>query len=113
VGTVVTLKGLKGHKPDAEYLRDGKWRPIGLGSQLRPHDKIRTDAHTVMAVELDLGGRVGVRESSRVEILGDRSVHGEGTGRSRLTKGGMWAKCGQMKESLEIQTSGGVMGIKG
>jgi hypothetical protein len=31
----------------------------------------------------------------------------------KLSKGGMWARCGELKEPLEIQTNGGVMGIKG
>jgi hypothetical protein len=114
VGSVTEIRTKSGKgKPRAEILRDGGWQRLRVGDDLAPGDRVRTDEDTVMAIELDLGGRVHVRANSNVEILGERSVRGLDAQGFELTKGGVWAKCGQMKESLEIQTTGGVIGIKG
>ena len=113
VATVVEVKAEKGHKGNAEYLRDGKWRPVKLDTVLHPRDRIRTDAFTVAAFEFAIGGRVGVNKNSEVVVTSERGSDEPGRPRVKLTKGQMWAKCQKLKEPLEIETGGGVMGIKG
>jgi hypothetical protein len=114
VATLVEIKTVKdGQTANAQLSRDGRWVPLDeLLTTVRPGDRIRTDRQTVVAFELDLGGRIAIRPGSEIEIVDDRHVR-DANKRWRLTKGGVWSKCGQMTESLEIQTTGGVMGIKG
>ena len=113
---VVEIKSLDGRSPVVlEIFRDGRWQSLSRYDPVRKGDRIRTGKNTAAALELDLGGRVYIRPDSAIVVEGERSVKGirstpEGF---RVTKGGVWAKCGQMKESIEIQTTGGVMGIKG
>lgn len=115
VASVTEIKVIDKSKPaKAEFLRDGNWSTLSDVTQLRPGERVRTDGNTAVALELDLGGRVAIKPGSEIEITGERSVTDRNPKRGfKLTKGGVWAKCGQMKESIEIQTTGGVMGIKG
>lgn len=113
VGTVVQLKAIKkGSTPHAQIFRDGKWRPLERGDDVREHARVRTAGNTQMAIELDLGGRVVIRPFSEARI-GERSVSNPIALERpwEIKKGSVWAQCGQMKESLEIQTTGGIMGI--
>lgn len=113
VARVTELKAKDPRKPiKAEFVRDGQRQSLEIGTDLRPGDQVLTDKNSAAAIELDLGGRVAVRPDSQIELTGERSVTDKNA-KFKLTKGGVWAKCGQMKESLEIQTTGGVMGIKG
>jgi hypothetical protein len=112
---VTEINSLDGGTPILRVFRDGRWQTLNEGDPIGKGDRIETGVNTVAVLELDLGGRAVIKKESEVEVLGERSVKGirkspEGF---RLTKGGVWAKCGQMKESIEIQTTGGVMGIKG
>jgi hypothetical protein len=114
VATVVEIKPVKPDRPTkAEFFRAGRWQPLGLETDLKPGDRVKTDKSTVVVVELDLGGRVAVKPGSEIELLGERAVEDKKAKAFSLTKGGVWAKCGQMKESIEIQTTGGMTGIKG
>jgi hypothetical protein len=112
VATVIELKNSDGKRPTAQVFKDGKWQRLSPGDSLREHARIRTVGDTQMAIELDLGGRVVVRPGSEVRI-GERSVTPADPSKEpwRLTKGGVWAKCGKMSDSLEIQMTGGVIGI--
>lgn len=78
-------------------------------------DVIRTAPDTVMALEFLIGGRVGINTGSCIRIITERSVADDETVFSRIVmrKGGIWTKASRLKEPLEIQTNGGVMGIKG
>ncbi len=75
-------------------------------------DEIISNPGSTGAFEFDVGGRVGTNWGSRLFITGERSVRGT-RNEALLKKGGVWAKCEKLKEPLEIQTNGGVMGIKG
>ncbi|MCU0312499.1 MAG: hypothetical protein MUC84_00360 [Solirubrobacteraceae bacterium] len=55
---------------------------------------------------------MAIKPGSEIELAGERSVKDLKRG-FRMTKGGVWAKCGQMREPLEIQMTGGVIGVKG
>lgn len=115
VASVTEIRAMDRSRPaKAEFLRDGSWFTVTDITQLRPGERVRTDANTAVALELDLGGRVAIKPGSEIEVTGERSVTDRNPQRGfKLTKGGVWAQCGRMKESLEIQTTGGVMGIKG
>lgn len=115
VGSVTEIVALDPSRPARlEVLRDGRWQPLGVAGDVESTERVRTDGNTRAAIELDLGGRIALRQGSEVEVFGRRALDRSGKSEGfRLTKGGVWAKCGQMKESLEIQTTGGVMGIKG
>ncbi len=112
VATVASLKAKPGHLARAEYFRNGKWEKLGSSTQLRVGDKVRTDENTEAAFEFAVGGRVGIRPGGTAEIVGEASSTDDSP-RLKLTKGQMWAKCQNLKEPLEIQTGGGVIGIKG
>lgn len=113
VAAVTEIKPVDRSRPtSAEFLRDGAWSPLLPTTQLRPGERVRTDPNTKVALELDLGGRVGVRPGSEIELSGERTVTDPKRG-FRLTKGGVWAKCREMREPLEIQMTGGVIGVKG
>lgn len=80
-------------------------------------DRYITDANTVAALEFLIGGRVAMTRNTNIEIKDERSVTGSGESVKRivLKSGNLWVKADakQLKQPLEIQTNGGVMGIKG
>ena len=79
------------------------------------HDQFKTDAQTVAALHFTLGGEDGINKDSVVEVVSDRSVSGgKDPSRLLLRKGGIWANISHEKDTkMQIQTNGGVMGIKG
>ena len=116
VGGVVRVKSLKGEEPPPELLlkRGGHaYTPIDAGETLRPGDRLKTNGNTVVELEMFAGGRVGINADSMVEVGDERKISNLKEDGLNLSKGGLWAKCGKLKEPLEIQTNGGVMGIKG
>ena len=108
---------IKGHA----YIQEGKDGPIRELKKedlIFPDDHIITDANSVAAFELLIGGRIGVKQGTEVVVLNEGEVAGVDptTGdihKIALRSGGMWAKFAKQKEPLTIQTRGGVMGIKG
>ena len=116
VGKVVQIKAVGNGSTDLQYQRKGQpWYAGFLDMQGQLHDKFKTNATTVAALEFIIGGRVGINKDSEIEIVTERSVADAKVNVKRiiLRKGGMWAKTAKLKEPLEIQTNGGVMGIKG
>ena len=115
LGAVQEVKALRGGGTHAykRHGRTGSLERLHVGDALREGDIVTTGPDTVLAFELTAGGRVGVNVGSTVELLNPREVTDPNAPAFRLSKGGMWAKCGDLKEPLEIQTNGGVMGIKG
>lgn len=97
--------------------RDGKKYSASKNSVLQDGDVATTGDNTVLALEFLIGGRVGVNRSSSVELVNERSVSNAGqTGpRAKLTSGSAWVKPASqtLKQPLEIQTNGGIMGIRG
>lgn len=116
VAKVVEIKEVKPGASKLNYSRDGKgpWAAF-VNMDGKTKDVFITDANTAAALELDLGGRIAIKQNSQIEIVSERSVKdaSKNVKKLKVTKGGVWAKCGQMREPLEIQTTGGVMGIKG
>lgn len=116
VAKVVEIKEVKSGGKQLSYQRAGQgpWAAF-VNMDGKTKDIFTTDANTAAALELDLGGRVAIKPNSSIEVVSERSVKdaSKTVKKLKVNKGGVWAKCGQMKESLEIQTTGGVMGIKG
>lgn len=79
-------------------------------------DRYQTDPNTVAALEFLIGGRVGINCDTQIEIVNERSVaDGSAVKRVILNNGSLWVKADAraLKQPIEIQTNGGVMGIKG
>ena len=83
--------------------------PVWIG------DLFTTNSNTVVAIEFIIGGRVGINKDSCVKIVSERSVADDHVEIKKIIQRlpGMWAKMAKLKEPLEIQTNGGVLGIKG
>ena len=73
---------------------------------------ISTAPNTVLAFEFLAGGRVGINTDSTVMIDNETTVSALGRA-TLLDQASMWVKMAKTTEPLEIQTNGGVMGIKG
>lgn len=79
-------------------------------------DHYLTDPNTVAALEFLIGGRVGINHNTEIEIVNERSIaDGSPVKRVILGSGSLWVKADAktLKQPIEIQTNGGVMGIKG
>ncbi|MBS2038417.1 FecR domain-containing protein [bacterium] len=91
--------------------------PVSLNSTGYVKDHYITDKNTVAALEFLIGGRVGINRDTDIEIVNERSI-ADGktpTKRIKLKSGSLWIKADakSLKQPVEIQTNGGVMGIKG
>jgi hypothetical protein len=116
LAAIVEIKARDSTQPTVAFVQrggTGPVTPLRVGDTLKQGDVVGTDGNTLLALELALGGRVGVNSSSEVVLNGARTVRSTTTDAFTLSKGGMWSRCGALKEPLEIQTNGGVMGIKG
>ncbi len=89
---------------------EGKGFPVTVNATGYLDDHFVTDGNTLAALEFLIGGRVGINQSTDVEVVSDRSVQ-----RMVLKQGSLWVKADArtLKQPLEIQTNGGVMGIRG
>lgn len=79
-------------------------------------DVFQTDANTVAALEFVTGGRVGINKNTKIAIVSESSVQEDGkplVKRIKVQSGRIWAKVSKRKDPLEVETAGGVMGIKG
>ena len=81
------------------------------------NDFIRTGPTCLAAIEFLIGGRVGINSGTIIEIVNERSV-ADGPisfGRLIAKNVSLWKKAdaNTLKQPIEIQTNGGVMGIKG
>lgn len=91
--------------------------PVTQNSTGYVQDHYITDANTSAILEFLIGGRVAVNKNTDVEIVNERSVADGKTSVKRfiLKNGAMYVKADAktLKQPIEIQTNGGVMGIKG
>ncbi|MGE0488654.1 MAG: FecR domain-containing protein [Vulcanimicrobiota bacterium] len=76
-------------------------------------DNLRTDAQTKAGIQFFAGGEAGLNADTEVEIISATAVEGAGKNKVKVNAGTVWAKVAKQKEELQIQTAGGVMGIKG
>ncbi|MBI3685318.1 hypothetical protein HY250_02850 [Candidatus Azambacteria bacterium] len=116
VAKITQIKEISRNAPTKiEYARGDKWYTAYDGMDIMIGDKLRTDGNTVAAIEFVLGGRVGINKSSVIEIVGEGTVKEIGkpsVKRIIIRQGGMWAKLAKRNDPLEIQTNGGIMGIR-
>ncbi len=94
----------------------GPWYAAYPELRQRLLDHLRTGSGSVATLDFDVGGRVGVNDNSEIQIVGERGVEEVGQGGFRrlvLQAGGIWARVTRQTDELQVQTSGGVMGIKG
>lgn len=95
---------------------DSKAYPVSENSTGYVKDHYLTDPNTLAALEFLIGGRVGINSNTEIEVVNERSVaDGAPVKRVILSSGSVWVKADgkTLKQPLEIQTNGGVMGIKG
>lgn len=111
VATLVQLSGEVTYRPAS-----GTWYAAWPELRHRLLDHVRTGPKAVATLEFDVGGRVGINQDSEIQIVGERQVETvgqEGFRRILLKAGGIWARVTRQRSELQVQTSGGVMGIKG
>jgi hypothetical protein len=108
------LRGLNESLYLIRTFQDGQYftKPC-LEMPLLLGDIVVTGAGVVCGIEFLIGGRVGMSPQSAIVVQTERSVRDiSGEPRVVLRKGGTWAKSVNLKEPLEIQTNGGILGIK-
>lgn len=101
------------------YLRrEGSDRVVALrpGDVLYLGDELLTSQDGRVALEFEIGGRVRIGPGAHVTVTGERSVSGGAGGSAEDT--GLrfrWPRLGggSSGATVEIQTNGGVIGIKG
>jgi hypothetical protein len=99
--------------PKLEYNRGGKWYTAYESMDVRVGDQLRTDGNTIAAFEFVIGGRVGEWKNSIIEIVDEGNTNLHHGWRPELRQGGAWGIAPKHYDPLEIQTNGGVFGIKG
>ena len=86
-------------------------------SQLQTGDIITTDSQTLVSFEFLIGGRVGINSSTSVEMINDRAAAPVGVSiiRTLQKNWAIWsgAEARALQTPNEIQTNGGVMGVRG
>ena len=71
-----------------------------------------------MTIEFIIGGRVGINTNTAVEMINERAVavrlnNVKAIKKALVKNVGLWVKADILREPLEIETNGGVMGIRG
>jgi hypothetical protein len=91
--------------------------PVSVHSTGYIKDRYITDNNTIATLEFLIGGRVAISKGADIEIINEHSVADSKVSVKRIVMktGTLWVKADakQLKQPLEIQTAGGVMGIKG
>lgn len=111
-GKVARVLDIDGKTLMTNRRTDGRWFQAyeGMSSYLKEH--LRTDERTQATLEFAIGGRAGVSPGTEIEIVGQRDVDVVGN-KIVVRSGKVWAKIDKQKSQLQIQTSGGVIGIEG
>lgn len=91
--------------------------PVSVNTTGYIKDHFKTDPNTLAALEFLIGGRVGINKDTEIEIVDAKSVADANVSVKRIImkNGSLWVKADAkaLKQPIEIQTNGGVMGIKG
>ncbi len=98
-----------------ELVVDGRGYPLGPGDPIHLGDQIRSGSDGAVTLEFALGGRAVISPSTTVDVATSRGVEvsGNAVERFRAKAGAFWSSVDGQKQQLQIQTSGGVIGIEG
>jgi hypothetical protein len=110
MGNVVT------RKVGAVVIRGDTFAIPKLNMPLCVGDRIQTGPETLMAIEFYIGGRASIGRGTEIHVIDERNISDYKPGFLKVVlKTGMLllVDAKQIKQPLEIQTNGGVMGIKG
>jgi hypothetical protein len=111
--SISSIQGVNDRVYLIRSFQDGKYITKAFSEmELVVGDIIVTGTGMLCAAEFLLGGRIGFNPASAVCIESERSVCSLGESRRFLRSGGVWSKASNLKEPLEIQTNGGILGIK-
>lgn len=115
VAKVVQIKADKGQANLTYQRASNQWYAGFVDMPNYVNDLLKTDDHTVSAIEFTMGGRMAINTGTTIEILGQdqAQVQGSVVRRIFLKAGSIWAKFSHEREEPQVQTSGGVMAIKG
>ena len=76
------------------------------------NDHFETDSNTKATLEFTIGCRALISPGTEIVVVGQREINIVGN-KFAVTAGKMWAKIDKQNSQLQIQTSGGVIGIEG
>jgi hypothetical protein len=116
VAKLQSVKGVDDRAPvQAWILKNGESHLAFARALLRVGDRVRTGLRTIAALEFFIGGRVGISVDTTVEVVGERQVTAVDMSLSRRAKTTWVLLTGgnRLKQPLEIQTSGGILGTRG
>jgi hypothetical protein len=109
VGTVLDIDG---PKLMTNRHQEGRWFQAYPTMATNLGERMKSDAKTTATLEFAIGGRAVISPGTEIEIVGQRDI--DVVGNKVIVKSGkMWAKIDKQNSQLQIQTSGGVMGIEG
>jgi hypothetical protein len=97
---------------------DGQLTPLHPGSELGLGAIVVTGDNTTLTIDFTIGGRAGVNSDAQVTVVSERTVADSTTDLPRAAVRmfdiyGLTQKAAQAQAPVEIQTNGGVIGIKG
>ena len=109
VGVVLDIDG---PRLMTNRLKEESWFQAYPSMATSLGEKMKADAATTATLEFAIGGRAVISPGTEIEIVGQRDV--DVVGNKVVVKAGkMWAKIDKQSSQLQIQTSGGTMGIEG
>jgi RHS repeat-associated protein len=113
-----------GGSPRLEFRHgdNGPWYTAYVGQDVFVDDQFRTDANSAATLDYTVGGRIGVNRSAAIQIVNEHlaktidNVTPQKPLNIRLNE--MWArfnhdKLRENRAKIEIQSEGGLMGIRG
>lgn len=113
VAQVAEIKGML----EVKKSSDTAWSSASVKMPAYIQDQFKTDENSVADLEFLVGGHVGINKNTIIEITGVRDAK-DVTKKSLTQKiilkaGAIWAKFSGQDKSLQFQTQGGVLAIKG
>lgn len=109
---VAQVLDIEGPRLMTDRLTGARWFQAFPGMRSRLQERLRTDEKTYALLEFRIGGRAGISPGTEVEVLSQRELQVVGD-LLRVKSGAFWASVDEQEQRLQIQTSGGVIGIEG
>jgi FecR protein len=77
-------------------------------------DKLSTDERSLAAIELAVGGKIGINKSTSIQLTSATGAVDASTGQVlTISSGSVWAKFSKQRSTLQIKTPSATMGIRG